>query len=83
MLVGSENVVYVHSNYILVAWLSRCKGVEIWNKTLKIILCASAILCYGVSKTWLFFAPQYFYFWIETFSASKNLATHHFLDISL
>ena len=34
VLVSSENVLCIHNNYIVVAWIRRCEGVEISNKTL-------------------------------------------------
>ena len=33
VLVSSENVLCIHNNYIVVAWIRRCEGVEISNKT--------------------------------------------------
>ena len=34
----SENLLYMHNNYIIVAWLRRCKGVEISSQTFTMIL---------------------------------------------
>ena len=45
-LVISDNLLYMHNNYIAVAWLRRCKGVEISSKTFTMILCRSKIHSY-------------------------------------
>ena len=46
MLVSSENVAYICNNYIVVAWVRRCKGVEISSKALAMILFGSTIRSY-------------------------------------
>ena len=46
VLVSSENVAYIYNNYIVVAWVRRCKGVEISSKALAMILFGSTIRSY-------------------------------------
>ena len=46
MLVSSENVVYIYNNYIVVAWIRRCRDVEISSKALAMIIFGSTIRSY-------------------------------------
>ena len=48
MLVSSENAIYIHSNYNIVAWIRRWKGVEILKKNLTFILSGSTIRQYNI-----------------------------------
>ena len=45
-LVSSVNVMYIQDDYIVISLLRRCKGVEISNKDMTMILCGSANLPY-------------------------------------
>ena len=46
LLVSSENVMYIQDGYIVISLLRKCKGLEISNKTMTMILCGSANLPY-------------------------------------
>ena len=46
VLVSSENVVYIYNNYIVVAWIRRCRDVEISSKALAMIIFGSTIRSY-------------------------------------
>ena len=46
MLVSSDNVVCIHNNNTVLAWIPRCKGVEILNMTLTRILCGPKVRSY-------------------------------------
>ena len=48
MLVSSENVMYIHNNYIIVAWVRRWKCEEILKKNLAVRLSGSTICRFNI-----------------------------------